>query len=102
MIIVTGSAVSKPETHDALVALCTAHCARSRAEAGCIDHRVHADCENPYKLVFLEYWEDMEALQAHFQLPEARAFAVALMKLAAEPPIMRVYDANRVEISLDL
>ena len=102
MIIVTGSAVSTPDTHDALVALCTAHSARSRGEPGCIDHRVHTDCENPNKLVFVEYWTDMDALKAHFQVPEAREFAVALIKMSAEPTKMRVYDANRVEVSLDL
>lgn len=96
MIIVVGSVMTTPETHDAVREMSIEHCERSRAESGCIAHNVHVDCENPAKLVFVEYWADMAALTAHFKVPESREFAAALTKNAAEPPEMKLYGAEEV------
>ncbi len=94
MIIVTGSVITTPETHDEILGLSLEHCARSRGEPGCIAHNVHVDCEAPNKLVFLEYWVDMAALKAHFSVPESRAFAGALRTLSPEAPDMQIYAAE--------
>ena len=97
MIIVTGSVITTPETHDEALGICIEHCARSRAEPGCIAHNVHVDCENPSKLVFVEYWADMAALKAHFGVPESHAFVGALTTLAASPPDMSIFDATEIK-----
>lgn len=96
MIIVIGAVITTPETHDEMLGMSREHCARSRAEPGCIAHNVHVDCENPSKLVFVEYWADMRALKAHFAVPESRAFAGALTSLAASPPDMKIFTAEDV------
>ena len=67
---------------------------RSRLEAGCIFHAVSQDAEDPLKLVFVEKWADHAAIKAHFVVPESRAFAKALYKLAAQPPQMELFDAQ--------
>ncbi|MBK8071299.1 MAG: antibiotic biosynthesis monooxygenase [Ramlibacter sp.] len=94
MIIVLGHVVAQPGRLDEALALSQAHVARSRAEPGCIAHAVHRDTENPQRLVFVEQWADMDALKAHFRVPESRAFGKALMALATEPPGMALFDAT--------
>ncbi len=54
MIFVIGHVMTSPETAAEITRLCTEHSARSRAEPGCLAHNVHADCENPARLVFVE------------------------------------------------
>lgn len=94
MIIVTGSATTKPDTRARILEISKQHCARSRAEPGCISHHVHADCEDEDRLVFVEYWTDMAALMAHFQVKESRAFARELAELSATKPEMRLFEAT--------
>ncbi|KCZ47151.1 MULTISPECIES: putative quinol monooxygenase [unclassified Hyphomonas] len=97
MIIVTGSVHTQPETATELLALCLEHCARSRAEDGCIAHNVHADCDDPARLVFVEYWRDMGALKAHFALKESRNFVKAARRLSAGGTPMRIFKAEEVK-----
>jgi quinol monooxygenase YgiN len=96
MIIVTGTVLARPDSFDDILRLSTEHVLRSRAEPGCISHAVHRDTEEPFRLHFLERWADMDALKAHFIVPESRAFGGDLARLAAEPPSMTLYDASEV------
>lgn len=97
MIVVTGSAIGRPDTFDEFRELSLEHVHRSRAEPGCISHAVYIDCENPLKLVFFERWADRAALFAHFSVPASREFARKLQSLASEAPIMEIYDATKLE-----
>ncbi|MBS1807948.1 MAG: antibiotic biosynthesis monooxygenase [Acidobacteria bacterium] len=97
MILVTGSVLANPETFDEILAASLAHVQRSRAEPGCIAHNVHQDAEHPLRLVFVEEWEDRAALLAHFAVPESRAFAKTIRALAAEPPVLKIFDATPVQ-----
>jgi quinol monooxygenase YgiN len=96
MIIVTGSILAKDGRLADALALSLEHVRRSRAEPGCLSHAVHLDAENSARLVFFEEWADPAALKAHFAVPEARAFAKAVNELAAEPPTLNIFEANRV------
>lgn len=100
MIIVTGSVRTTPETESRLTEICVAHSARSRTEDGCIGHNVHADCEDPSRLVFIEYWRDLDALKAHFALKESREFVKEARRLAAGGDAMRIYDVTDVTAEL--
>lgn len=97
MIIVTGSVRTTPETKARLTEICIGHSARSRAEPGCLGHNVHADCEDPARLVFLEYWQDMAALKAHFLLKESREFVKEARKLSAPADGMLIFEAVEVK-----
>ena len=97
MIIVTGSVRTTPETEARLTAICIAHSARSRAEPGCLGHNVHADCEDPARLVFVEYWQDMDALKAHFALRESRDFVKEARRLAGGGDRMLIFEAHEVK-----
>ncbi len=98
MIIITGSVLTKPETHSELVALCIQHSARSRAEPGCIAHNVHVDCENPARLVFLEQWADAAAVREHFAVPESGGFVKKIASLAAASPEMALFSADALPV----
>jgi quinol monooxygenase YgiN len=96
MIIVTGSIVARADTLEALLTLSLEHVRRSRAEPGCLAHAVHRDVEQALRLVFVEEWTSREALAAHFAVPASREFVKAAGALAAEPPVIQVYDATRL------
>src|SRR5687767_8306168 len=98
MIIVTGSVRVRPGAVDDAVAVSLQHVRRSREEPGCLLHSVHHDVEDPQHLVFLEHWADREALAAHFRVPASGEFVAAIGELAAEPPTIEVYEAERTRI----
>ncbi|MEL6687962.1 MAG: putative quinol monooxygenase [Pseudomonadota bacterium] len=99
MIIVLGSIIAKSGEEDAVKALSLEHVQRSRTEAGCIAHNVSIDCENPSRFVFVEEWADMPALMAHFQLEASQHFVRDLRAHLAEPPVMKMFDADEVSPS---
>lgn len=96
MIIVTGSVRLDPSHREHGFALGRAHSARSRAEGGCIAHDCMADSEDADRMMFLEYWRDMGALQAHFAVPESREFVREIAALAVSPPEMRIFEAEEI------
>ena len=98
MIIITASFAVQPAERDQIVALCSKHSARSRAEAGCISHHIHADCDDPARLFFHEEWRDEAAVAAHFAVPESRDFVQRLSALVGERPEIRIYRANGVSM----
>src|ERR1700692_4997959 len=97
MIMVTGSVTARPDTLEAVLKLSLEHVHRSRQEPGCIAHAVHADCENPLRLVFIEQWADRAALSAHFAVPASRDFIRALQPLASGRSTLEIYEATRLE-----
>lgn len=98
MILVTGSILAKAHRIDEVLALSLEHVERSRKEPGCVSHAVHRDAENPLRVVFLEEWADLAALQAHFAVPASRAFVKAVTPLAAEPTKINIYDASPLRL----
>ena len=94
MIIVWGRVNVKPGHFDDVLRLSLEHVHRSRKEPGCLHHSVQSDVENPLSLVFYEEWEDMAALQLHFQVPESGQFVAALTALLTGDPEMKVYEAT--------
>jgi quinol monooxygenase YgiN len=94
VVIVTGEILARPETLDALIAVCVDHSRRSRGEPGCISHDSFVDTENPLRIFFFERWADRASLEAHFAVPESNAFMREVRALAAGgsrgPQIMEV------------
>lgn len=91
-ILVLGSISTTPTSYDEALLLSLEHVRRSRSEPGCLSHAVHIDAEDPLRLVFVEWWEDRAALDAHLVVPASRGFAAALGSLVAAPPSLVVYD----------
>ncbi len=98
MIIVTGSVQARPDRLAEALAQSLAHVRRSRTEPGCRLHSVHQDVEDPNRLVFLEHWDDAETLRAHMAVAGSLEFVTAITDLAAEPPRMQIYAAERIRV----
>lgn len=96
MIIVTGSFIAKEGQIENALELSLAHVARSRLEVGCLLHSVHVDAENPNRLVFLEEWDNMAMLKAHFKVPECVAFSGRIAELADYIEPLNLFDATRL------
>lgn len=99
MIVITGSVMTNATNRTEIERLCVEHSQRSRAEAGCIAHNVHADCENPDRLVFLEVWSDGNAVRVHFAVPASGAFVKQIGALSNEAPTIQIYRADEVPMS---
>ena len=99
MIIITGSVLTNDANRALIEAESVAHCRRSRAEPGCIAHNVHADCEEPDRLVFLEVWADADAVKRHFAEPASGAFVRAISALASDPPAIKLYTADELPMA---
>ncbi len=98
MILITGSVMARSETQAEIRRLSLEHVHRSRAEPGCLSHDVHLDAEIPLRFVFVERWTDEAAIRTHFAVPESRAFARELAKLAAARPTIEIYDATALAL----
>ena len=98
MVIVTGSVRARPDTIDEVLRLSLEHVHRSRQEPGCLLHTVHRDVEDDLRVVFVEHWTDRDALLAHFSVPASPAFAAAVAALAAEPPDLQAFAAERLRL----
>ena len=96
MIIVIGGVTVRPETLDEALALSKQHVKRSRQEAGCVSHQVTLDAEEPNRLVFVERWQDMDALQQHFQVPASSDFVTAIADMATSGPEMHLYESSEI------
>jgi len=94
MIIVTGTLHARPDTLGEVLRLSREHVQRSRAEAGCLEHGVAIDVDDPLRLVFFERWADGEAIAAHLKLPASRGFGKAVAGLVDQPPTLSMFDAS--------
>ena len=96
MIIITGGARIKPDDMAEALALGCEHSARSRAEPGCIAHNCHVDAEDPARIVFLELWADIAAVQTHFAVPKSSDFVRKLGAMAVARPDIHLYQASEL------
>ncbi len=96
MIIVWGSIESAPGNLAELLQLSLQHVHRSRTEPGCVSHAVHIDAENDQRLVFVEEWQDMAALQDHFAVPDSADFVRRASDLATSAPVIRIFESTQV------
>lgn len=100
MIIITGGARIKPDHMAEALEIGCDHSARSRAEPGCISHNCHVDAEDPARIVFVELWTDMAAVQTHFAVPESGAFVRGLGPLAEGRPVIKLFEAQELPSSV--
>lgn len=96
MILVVGHAQARAEARGEVMRLSLEHVRRSREEAGCLSHNVSVDAEDECRFVFVEYWQDMPALMAHFALAASRDFVAALGDLLVERSSMKIYAADEI------
>ncbi|WP_374525147.1 putative quinol monooxygenase [Sphingopyxis sp.] len=100
MIFITGHVIMTPEHRERMIALGAEHSARSRGEAGCLAHNCHVDIENPDRMMFVEEWESIDAVRAHFAVSASGAFVAEMRALSPEPPVIRIYAAEDITAKL--
>ena len=98
MILVTGAVTAKPDTINEMLRISTEHVHRSRREPGCVSHHVSISADDPLTLHFIERWESVAALKAHFRVPESQAMWKRLQELAAHPGAMHIYESSEIKI----
>ena len=96
MIIITGDFIAKGEHIEEALAASRKHVEHSRTENGCISHAVYQDPENPSRLFFYEQWTNQEVIAVHFAQPSSQAFVAAIRELAASPPNLEIFSAQKV------
>jgi quinol monooxygenase YgiN len=99
MIVVVGRVKTDAEKREALITIGQAVAAASRAEAGCVSYRVYEDTEIENEFVFVEEWEDDEALKRHFATPHIGDFMRAIPAAIVEPPDVKFHT---IASSMDL
>ena len=99
MIVVVGRVRTDAEKREALVRIGQAVAAASRTESGCISYRLYEDTETENEFVFVEEWENGEALQLHFATPHIREFMHEIPATIIAPPDVKFYT---IESSMDL
>ena len=80
MIYVVATLTVKPETRAEFIAAATACIKETRKEPGNIAYDLHESVTDPAKMVFVEQWENMEALGPHRTAEHVKTFG----RVAAE------------------
>jgi quinol monooxygenase YgiN len=99
MIVVVGRVRTDRDRRDELVRIGQAVAATSRTEAGCMSYRVYEDTEIENDFVFVEEWENSEALQKHFATSHVREFMSAIPATLVAPPDVKFHT---IASSMDL
>lgn len=95
MIVVVGRVTSDAERREQLVRVGQAVARASRDEKGCLGYRLYADTESEHDYVFIEEWESLEALRAHFATPHVAEFMQAIFGVIAGPPDVKFHEVAK-------
>ncbi len=52
----------------------------TRSEKGCISYNLYTDIDDPNQMVMLEFWKDMDSLDAHMDTAHFKRFGEAISK----------------------
>jgi quinol monooxygenase YgiN len=99
MIVVVGRVKTDDGKRDELVRIGQTVAAASRQEAGCISYRLYEDTELDNEFVFVEEWENSEALQRHFASSHVADFMRAIPATVVAPPDVKFHT---IESTMDL
>jgi quinol monooxygenase YgiN len=99
MIVVVGRVQTNADKREDLIRIGQTVARASRAEAGCISYRVYEDTEVENDFVFVEEWENSEALQQHFATSHIAEFMGAIRESVVSAPDVKFHT---IESSMDL
>jgi quinol monooxygenase YgiN len=91
MIVVVGRVQTDPDKRSDFVRIGQALVAASRADAGCLSYHLYEDSETANDFVFVEEWEDGEALERHFATPHIDEFMRAVPATVVAPPDVKFH-----------
>jgi len=98
LIYVVATLTIKPEMRAELIAAAKACIADTRKEAGNIAYDLHESVTDPTKLVFVEQWDNAEALMPHRKAEHMKTFGRVVVNCLAAPPKIEVITPANVEV----
>lgn len=98
MIYVVATLTIKPETRAEFIASATACIAETRKEAGNIAYDLHESVTDPTKMVFVEKWENAEALVPHRHAEHMKTFGRVAVNCMTAPPKIEIITPEKVDV----
>jgi quinol monooxygenase YgiN len=98
VIYVVATLTVKPETRAEFIAAATACIEEVRKENGNIAYDLHESVTDPAKMVFVEQWENAEALVPHRTAEHMKAFGRVAVKCMAGPTRIEIITPEKVDV----
>ena len=98
VIYVVATLTIKPETRAEFIAAATACIKETRKEPGNIAYDLHESVTDPSKMVFVEQWENADALVPHRGQEHMKTFGGVAVKCFAAPPKIEVITPEKVDV----
>jgi quinol monooxygenase YgiN len=98
MIYVVATLTVKSDKRAELIAAAKPYIAATRQEPGNIAYDLTESISDPAKLVFVEQWENAEALVPHRKSDHARAFGRVAVECLAKPARIEIITPASVEV----
>jgi quinol monooxygenase YgiN len=98
VIYVVATLTVKPEARAELIAGAKACIVETRKEPGNIAYDMHESVSDPTKMVFVEQWENAEALVPHRSTEHMKAFGRIAVKCMSAPPKIEVITPATVDV----
>jgi quinol monooxygenase YgiN len=98
VIYVVATLTIKPETRAEFIAAATACIEETRREPGNIAYDLHESVTDPAKMVFVEQWENAEALVPHRTAEHMKAFGRVAVQCVTAPPKIEVITPAKVDV----
>lgn len=98
MIYVVATLTVKPEARAELIEAAKICIAETRKEAGNIAYDMHESVTDPARMVFVEQWDNAEALGPHGKSDHMKAFGRVAAKCLAAPPKIEVITPDKVDV----
>jgi quinol monooxygenase YgiN len=98
VIYVVATLTVKPEARAEFIAGAIACIKETRKEAGNIAYDLHESVTDPARMVFVEQWENAEALVPHRGAEHMKAFGRIAVKCMSAPPRIEVITPASVDV----
>jgi quinol monooxygenase YgiN len=98
VIYVVATLTVKPETRAEFIAGATACIKETRKEPGNIAYDLHESVTDHSKMVFVEQWENAEALVPHRAAEHMKAFGRIAVNCMTAPPKIEVITPAKVDV----
>ena len=98
VIYVVATLTVKPETRAEFIAAATACINETRKEPGNIAYDLHESVTDPTKMVFVEQWENAEALVPHRAAEHMKTFGRVAVKCFSAPPKIEIITPEKVDV----
>jgi quinol monooxygenase YgiN len=98
VIYVVATLTVKPETRAEFIAGAVACIKETRKEAGNIAYDLHESVTDPTRMVFVEQWENAEALVPHRASEHMKAFGRIAVKCMSAPPTIEIITPEKVDV----